>query len=126
MSAKWRWNAVNIYVTDEDSSREIQRAEIKKLDATESSFHFFGATSRKIALKGTVIGATDRDTIWTDAINDTARTLTTPYGNIVNCKINGAPKFSDIKYAGGTMDGTFYSAETTQLFSVELEIIVVV
>lgn len=123
MTARWRWNTVNIYVSDEDSAREIKRAEIFKLDNTSSSYHFFGAGSRKTSIKGMVIGNTDRDSIWSDAINDVARTFTTPYETLSNCKINGEPKFTPVQYAGGTVDGTTYSASTTPLYTVELEIL---
>jgi len=123
MTAKWIWNTVNIYVSDEETAREIKRAEIFKLDNTESSYHFFGAGSRKISLKGMVIGDTDRNSLFTDAINDTARTFTTPYGSLANCKINGTPKFSYISYTSGTIDGTTYSVDTTPIYNCDLEII---
>lgn len=123
MSAKWKWNATNVYVTDEDVSRELKRAELFVLDATESVYHFFGSGSKKFALKGVVIGDTDLNTLINDAIANTPRTLTTPWGTVSNTRINGTPKFTAIKYAGGVFDGVAYSVETTPIYNVELEII---
>ena len=123
MSAKWKWNTVNIYVSDEDATRSIKRAEIFRLDATETSYHFFGSGSRKISIKGLVVGVSDRDSIISDAINDVARTFITPWETIANAKINGDPKFTPIQYAGAILDGIAYSSATTPIYSVELEII---
>lgn len=123
MSAKWKWNTINIYVSDEDAVRPIKRAEIYRLDAVDTSYHFFGAASRKISIKGMIIGIADRNALLSDAINDVARTFTTPWETISNAKINGEPKFTTIQYAGGVLDGVAYSAATTALYTVELEII---
>ena len=123
MSAKWKWNTVNIYVNQYEINREVKRAEIFKLDNTESSFHYFGAGSKKMSVKGLVVGETDRAAIESDAINNVQRNVTTPWGSILDCRINGIPKFRAIDYVGGTIDGVSYSASTTPLFNVEMEII---
>lgn len=122
MSARWLWGTVGIYVSDEDITREVKRAEIFKLDNTASTWHYFGAGSRKINVKGLVVGETDRLQIESDAINNVSRTLTTPWSSYAGVFINGTPKFSAIKYTGGTIDGVSYSVSTTPLFEVDMEI----
>lgn len=123
MSAKWLFGSVEVFVSDEDISREVKRAELFILDSTDSTYHYFGSGSEKRAIKGMVIGDTNRNSLITLATGDTAFTLTTPWGNVSNAKINGTPKFSGVKYAGGVIDGVSYSSSATPLYNVELEII---
>lgn len=123
MAAKWQWGAINIYMTDFDIEREVLRAELKKLDATSSTFHYFGAGSQKFKVKGLVIGTADRLAIETDAINNTSQTLSTPWGNIISCYIHGTPKFVVHKYAGGTIGGVNYTVDVTPMYDCDLEII---
>lgn len=122
MASKWLWNSINLWVSEQDLEREIKRAELFVLDATTSVWHYFGAGSRKYPTKGFVIGDTDRASLESDATGNTARTLTTPYGNIASLKINSI-KFSLHKYAGGTIDGVSYSSETTPIWDYEMELI---
>lgn len=110
-------------MSEEDVSRELKRAELFILDATESVYHYFGSGSKKYAIKGIIIGDSSVDALMADAIGDTPRTLTTPWGTVSNAKINGTPKFSAVKYAGGVLDGVVYSSATTPLYNFELEII---
>lgn len=124
MSSQWIWNSINLWVSDEDVSREIKRAELFILDATDSVFHFFGAGSRKYNLKGIVIGNTDRLSIETDATGNTTRTLTTPWGSIASLKINTV-KFTAKKYAGATIDGVAYTSNVTPIYDFEMEMITV-
>lgn len=123
MSAKWLWGSVNIYASEEESTRDIKRAEIFKLDNTDTTYHFFGAASRKEKIKGIIIGTADRNQLTSDAINDVARTLVTPYETIANCKISGTVKYTPLLYAWGTFDGVTYSGATTPIYTVELEIV---
>lgn len=123
MSAKWRWNTVQIFVSDQDIARETKRAELFALDSVVSIWHFFGAGSEKRMIKGLVIGEIDRAAIIADAIGDTTRTLTTPYGSVTGLKINGVPKFSMRKYATAVIDGTTYNADTTPLYDFEVELV---
>ncbi len=124
MSSQWRWNSINLWVSDEDISREIKRAELFVLDATDSIFHFFGSGSRKYALKGIVIGDTDRLSLESDATGSTTRTLTTPWGSIASLKINTI-KFTTKKYAGATIDGTSYTSPVTPIYDFDIELITV-
>jgi len=123
MSAKWLFGSVEVFATDEDINREVKRAELFILDATESTYHYFGSGSEKRSIKGMVIGDTNRNSLITLATGDTAFTLTTPWGTVSNAKINGSPKFSAVKYSGGVIDGVAYSASTTPLYNCELEVI---
>lgn len=123
MSAKWLFGSIEVYVTDQDASREIKRAELFILDSVDSTYHMFGSGSEKRAIKGMVIGDTNKNSLITLATGDTAFTLTTPYGDVSNAKINGTPKFSNLKYAGGVIDGVAYSASVTPLYNCELEVI---
>lgn len=124
MSAKWQLGTVDIYVSEEDISREIKRAELFVLDATTSTFHFFGAGSQKRSLKGLVIGETAKNELITYAISDTSLAFVTPWQTwATGWRINGIPKFSPLKYSGGTVDGVSYSAETTAIYNAELELI---
>lgn len=124
MSSKWRWNSINLWVSDEDLSREIKRAELFVLDATSSVFHFFGAGSAKYSLKGFVIGDSDRNSLTSDATGDTSRTLTTPWGSVASLKINTI-KFTQKKYAGATIDGVSYTSDSTPIYDFEIEMITV-
>jgi hypothetical protein len=123
MSAKWLWGSTQIFVSEEDIARETKRAELFVLDSTVSIWHFFGAGSEKRMIKGLVIGETDRAAIIADAIGDTTRTLTTPYGAATGLKINGTPKFTPLKYAGAVIDGVSYASDVTPLYTCELELI---
>ena len=123
MTALWSWGATPIYVSEEAESREIYRGIIKVLDATSNTLHFWGAGSLKIEFKGLVVGRTDRSNIEVDAYSDTTRAFTAPSGSLGNFKINGTPKFTMVKYAGGVIDGVTVSTDTTELFDVEMELI---
>lgn len=122
MSSKWRWNSIDLWITEQGINREIKRAELFVLDATESVYHFFGTGSRKYPVKGMIIGSAGRSSFESDAIADTSRTLTTPYGDVAGLKI-GSVKFSLHKYAGGTIDGTSYTVDTTPIWDFEAEFI---
>jgi hypothetical protein len=124
MSSKWQWNGINLFVSDEDVSREIKRAELFILDGTDSVFHFFGSGSRKYSLKGFVIGDTDRLSMETDATGNTTRAMTTPWGSIASLKINTI-KFTAKKYAGATIDGTSYTSDVTPIYDFDMELITV-
>lgn len=123
MSAKWLFGSVEVFVSDEDISREVKRAELFILDSTDSTYHYFGSGSEKRAIKGMVIGDTNRNSLITLATGDTAFTLTTPWGNVSNAKINGSPKFKNIRYAGAVLDGVSYSVDTTPIYESEIELI---
>lgn len=123
MTALWSWGSTPIYVSEEAESREIYRTLVKVLDATENTLHFFGAGSMKVELKALVVGRTNRSNIEIDAYSDTTRAFTAPSGSLGNFKINGTPKFTMIKYAGGVIDGVTVVAGTDELFDVEMELI---
>jgi len=123
MTAKWKWGSINIYVSEEEITREIKRAELFVLGATESVWHTFGAGSEHRSVKGIVIGESDRNSILSDAIGDTSRTLTTPWGNMTSAKINGTPKFTAVKYNGGDIDGVSYTVDVTPIYECDLEVI---
>jgi hypothetical protein len=122
MSSKWQWNSIDLWVSNEDIAREIKRAELFVLNATESVFHFFGAGSSKYTLKGLVIGVANRASLETDAINNTARTLVTPFGNITNVRINSL-KCTMKQYAGGTIGETSYDAAIDPVYEYEMELV---
>jgi hypothetical protein len=122
MSAKWKIGSIDIFVSEQDISRELKRAELFILSAQESTFHFFGSGSEKRQIKGIVIGDTNRNAIITLATGNTSFTLTTPYGNYTTIKINSV-KFVNHKYSGGTIDGVTYTADTTALYDAEIELI---
>lgn len=124
MSAKWKWGTVDIYVSENEVSQEVKRAELFVLDSTSSVFQYFGAGSKHITLRGLVIGDTNRNSILSDAISDTAQSLTTPYGTVPSAKINGTPKFTAILYSGAFIDGVVYDPSVTPLYNFEMEIIV--
>ena len=123
MSAKWQFGTVNIFVSDQDTSREIKRAEIIALDSVGSTYHFFGAGSRHYSIKGLVIGGADIDQLETWAINNTPQTFVTPWATITNCKLDKNIKSVALKYGGATLDGVSYSVETTPIHTVALEVI---
>lgn len=124
MSAKWTVGIVPVFVSEKDMSREVKRAELFVLDATSSSWQFFGAGSRHYSLKGIITSSGFFDDLETYAITNTAFTLTTPWGTIDNCKLNKEVKGKSIRYGGGTFDGAVVSVETTELIEVEMEIII--
>ena len=123
MTAKWQWNTIGVYASEYDESQEVKRAELQKLDATSSTFHYFGAASKKMHIKGLVIGNTNRDSILSDAINNVPRTFTTPWASIASCYINGTPKFAAKNYSGATIDGVTYTVSATPIYEVDMEII---
>jgi len=123
MSALWYWNTTPIYVSDQDIEREVKIAEIFILDATDTSKHYYGAGSEHRTLKGLVIGDTNRNAILSDAINGTSRTLTTPWTTYPNMKIISKPKFANVKYSGGTIDGVTYTANSTPIYQLDLEVV---
>lgn len=123
MSAKWRFGTVDIFVSDEDTNREIKRAEIIALDSTVSSYHFFGAGSRHYSVKGLVIGNTNLAQLETWAINNTVQAFTTPWATETTAKLDKNVKATALKYGGGTFDGVTYTVETTPLYVVSLEVI---
>jgi hypothetical protein len=123
MSASWQIGTVNIFVSERESAREIKRAEIIALDATGSTYHFFGAGSRHYSVKGLVIGDADLDSLETYAINNTAFTFVTPWGSITNCKLDKNVKASAMKYSGGSIDGVAYTVDSTPIYDVQLEVI---
>jgi hypothetical protein len=123
MSSKWRVGSIDVFVAEQGINREIKRAELFVLDSTTSVFQFFGAGSEKRAIKGVVIGEANKDALIALAIGNTSFTLASPYGNLGGAKINGAPKFSNLKYSGGVIDGVDYDASVTPIYTVELEVI---
>lgn len=122
MSALWSFGSVGIYVSDEDIAREIKRAELFKLDATSSTWHYFGAGSRKYHIKGLVIGETDRAQLESDGANNITRTFTTPWASYASYFINGTPKFTARRYGGATIDGVTYNPAVTPLYDCDIEI----
>jgi len=122
MSSKWRWNSIDLWVSAEDISREIKRAELFVLNATESVWHFFGAGSRKFTMKGLVIGDVNLESLETDATGNTKRTLTTPYGSIASLRINSI-KATAKAYNAGTIDSVDYSVDVTPIFEYEIEFV---
>lgn len=123
MSALWQFGTVPLYVSDEDVSRELKRAELFILDSTLSSYHYFGAGSEHRTIKGLVIGSANKNQLITYAIGDTAQTLITPWATLTNIKINGTPKLTAKQYAGGFIDGVTYSVTDTVIYEFELEMI---
>jgi hypothetical protein len=123
MAAKTSFGTVSIYMTELDTTREVKRAEIIPLDATASTFHFFGAGSRHYAVKGLVIGDSDLSQLETWAANNTSQTFTTPWSATANCKLDKTVKSSVLKYQGGVIDGVSYTVDVTPIYNVELEVI---
>ena len=124
MSAKWLVGIVPVFVSEKDMTREVKRAELFVLDATSSSWQFFGAGSRHYSLKGIITDPDYYDDLETYAITDTSFTLTTPWGSIANCKLNKEVKGKSIRYGGGTFDGVAVTTDVTELIEVELEVII--
>ena len=123
MASKWIWNGIDLWVNEEDISREVKRAELFVVDATSSVFQFLGAASRKYSIKGLVLTNANRDSLEADSIANTSRTLTTPYGSIANLKINSF-KANAKQYAGLTLGGVSYMADVTPLYEFTAELIV--
>jgi len=123
MTALWQFGSVDIFVSEGDISREIKRSELFILDSTESQYHFFGAGSEKRHIKGLVIGEANKAAIVADAIGNTVRTLFTPYGNFLNQRIDGSPKFSFLKYSGAVIDGVSYSTALTPIWECDLDLV---
>ena len=123
MSAKWLWGTTPIFVNSQDESEEIKRAELFILDGTVSVWNYFGAGSTKYAIKGIVIGDANKNAIKADAVGDTSRTLTTPWGTHASCKINGNVKFVPKMYGGGTIDGVTYTVDVNPIYDAEFEVI---
>ena len=123
MASKWLWNSIDLWISEEDISSEIKRAELFVVDATTSVFQMLGSGSRKYSVKGLILTDTNRDSIEADSIANTARTLTTPYGSIANLKINSF-KANAKQYAGLTLGGASYTADVTPLYEFTAELIV--
>lgn len=122
MSAKWRFGTVEIFVSGDDITRDIYRAEIKVLNGQESVLQYFGAGSRKHAVKGLVIGDTDMNQLETWAIGNVSQTFTSDQGSQGSYKINGSIKRSRLKFAGGVIDDITYTA-ATPIYETDLELI---
>ena len=122
MAALWSFGTVQIFVDENDITREVYRAEIKVLDATSATLHYFGAGSTKHTVQGLVIGDTNKNQLITWAIGDTAQTFTSDQGSQGSFRINGTPKFSRVKFAGANIDGTDYTVSTA-IYRCELELI---
>lgn len=124
MAAKWQLGSVPIYASEWGHNREIKRAELIKLDSVESTYQFFGASSRHYTLKGIVVGGSRYEDLETYAYLNSPQTLVTPWGNIANVKIDKSLKGTAIKYGGGMIDGVAVSVDATELIEVELELII--
>jgi hypothetical protein len=122
MTLKWSWHSISMVVEDEDVTQDIKRGELFVLGSTNSTLHFFGAGSEKRQIRGLVIGDTDMLTMKSYAISDSAGVLVTDQGALGTWKINGTPKFSRVKFAGGTIDGVTYTA-STPIYRAEIELI---
>lgn len=120
MTSLWSWNSIDLWVSEQDLAREKKEAELFALDTTESEFHFFGMGSRKYNLKGLVIGTTNRDSLETDQINDTARTLTTPWESISSLTIHTI-KFTVNPCASYSLGGATYLSSGSPLYNFEAE-----
>ena len=124
MSSKWSFGIVNIFVREYKPSTEVKRSEIIPLDSAGSSvYHYFGSGGVHYDITGIVIGESNKNTLISDAQNDTPRTFTTPWMTVSNAKINGKPEFEAVMYSGAEIDGSSYDVETTPLYTVTLEII---
>lgn len=122
-SSKWQWNGIDLWVNESAEQREIKRAELFVLDDDKSTFNFFGAGSPHFNIKGKVITYQNRNSILADAIANTTRSLTTPYGTTPNLKIHGTPKFTSVQYSGATFGGVNYTSDVTEIFDFEMELI---
>ncbi len=123
MAAQWAFGSVPIFVSERSSSREIKRAELFPLDATSSTYQFFGAGSRHYSIKGIITSGSYLNQLETYAIGDSPQTFSTPYGDVANAKIHKEVKATTIKYSGATIDGVSYLADNDELMEIELEII---
>jgi hypothetical protein len=122
MSSKWQWNGIDLWVSSEDITREIKRAELFVLNATDSVYHFFGTGSRKRTIKGFIIGSDNANSLDDDATGNVKRTLTIPLGTIPNLRISSI-KLTRKQFSGGTIDGVTYLADTTAIYEYEIELI---
>ena len=122
MAAKWSFGTVGIFVSDDALARDVYRAELKVLNATTNVLQYFGAGSRKHAIRGLVIGQANMEQLETWAINNTSQTFTSDQGSQGSYKINGSVKAERMKFAGGVIDGTSYTV-ATPIYNVELELI---
>jgi len=125
MASLWKFGTVDIYVEEQNRVRPIKRAELNVLDAVASTYHFFGAASRRNRLMGLVIGDANMITLDSDAINDTTRTLTSDQGSLGSFKIDGDIEADRIRHVGAFIDGVSYDV-TTPIYRITLEVIPVV
>ena len=123
MASLWRFGSIDIFVSDDElAGNEVFRANLKILDATSFTSHFFGAGSELRAISGLIIGDTDRDQLITDAKANTSRTLTSDQGSQGSYRIEGEPTFTRIRASGALLDGVAYD-HTTPLYNTQLELI---
>ena len=125
MASLWKWGSVDIYVEEQNRVRPIKRAELSVLDATASTYHFFGAASRRNRLTCIVIGDANMISMDADAIADTTRTLTSDQGSLGSFKIDGDIEADRIRMAGAFIDGVSYD-NTVPIYRVTFEVIPVV
>lgn len=124
MTAKWQVGSVPIYISEKSQNREIKRAELFPLDATASSYQFFGAGSRHYSVKGIVTSGSYYTDLENYAITNSAFNFLTPWGTIPNCKIHKEVKGTTVRYSGGVFDGVNVSVDVDELTEVELELII--
>lgn len=124
MASRWLWNATPLWVSEQEVGREIKRAELNALDATTSVFHFFGAASERRTLTCLIIGESAKNVLIADAIANTTRTVTTPFGSF-SAKLDKDVKFTSKQYASLFLDGVAYLGDATALYEASLEIIAV-
>ena len=77
-SPLWTLGAVDIYVDGLSRSKKPIWAEIDVINATKTTFHYYGAKSLEYRLRGTVRGRTNVETLEGYCDASTSRTLTGP------------------------------------------------
>jgi len=86
MAALWTYGGVDIYVNSLERQKEGIWAEIDVIDATSTTFHWYGAKSARWRVSGTVWGRSNIDTLEGLLNASTSQTLTGPNSLSVDFK----------------------------------------
>ena len=78
MAALWTLGAVGIYVDGFEFQRRGNWAEIDILDASDTTLHYYGATSARYRMRGHLWGTSNVETLKGYIAGGTTRTLTGP------------------------------------------------
>lgn len=122
MAALWSWGSTPIFVEEDTFKREVYNAVLKVLDATTNVIQNYGGGSERRELRGIVVTQANLDTILSDAVSGTSRTLTSDLGGEGTFIIDGEVTAERIRHAGAVIDGTSYGV-STPIFRVSMSLI---